>query len=92
MTYSAVSSSGIFSFSTTLGNIYGKRDLTKSTRVAKTFLSDFDSVFMKNQQLIDKIKSTDPSTFIMNHRHDFLKVYDYKWSDVFNFFQSRKKE
>lgn len=91
MTYSAISNSGIFSFSTTLENIYEKRDLTKSTRVAKSFMSDLDSMFVKNQQLIDKIKSTDPSTFIMNHRHDFLKVYDYKWSDVFNFFQGRKK-
>lgn len=37
------------------------------------------------------MKKTDHSTFIMNHRQDFLKFYDTKWIDVFNHLKSRNK-
>jgi exonuclease III len=37
------------------------------------------------------MKKTDHSTFIMNHRQDFLKIYDTKWIDVFNHLKKRNK-
>jgi len=37
------------------------------------------------------MKKADPSTFIMNHRHDFLKIYDNKWSDVYDYLKSKGK-
>jgi hypothetical protein len=38
------------------------------------------------------MKKTDHSTFIMNHRQDFLKIYDTKWIDVFNHLKKRNKD
>ena len=37
------------------------------------------------------MKKTDHSTFIMNHRQDFLKFYDTKWIEVFNHLKTRNK-
>lgn len=42
-------------------------------------------MFVVNDQLQFKMKKTDPSTFIMNHRHDFLKFYDNEWEEVYNY-------
>jgi hypothetical protein len=42
--------------------------------------------------MLRKIESTDPSTFIMNHRHDFLKIYDNNWEDVYEYHYKNKKE
>ena len=46
---------------------------------------------MNNDGLIKKLETSDPSHFIMNHRHDFLKIYDTKWDEVYTFLQERKQ-
>lgn len=37
------------------------------------------------------MKKTDHSTFIMNHRQDFLKIYDTKWVDVYDYLRKKPK-
>ena len=46
---------------------------------------------MNNDGLIKKLESSDSSHFIMNHRHDFLRIYDTKWDEVYTFLQERKQ-
>ena len=85
LTYSAISKSGIFSENTSLEHTYEIRgnDLTQSVRMAREVLSDIQQIFMKNDGLINKLETADPSQFIMNHRHDFLRIYDNKWQEVY---------
>jgi hypothetical protein len=89
-TYSAISKAGIFSFSTILEDRYEEQVLTSSARFTKEFISDIHVIFDKNVQLLKKIENTDPSTFIMNHRHDFLKIYDNDWEEVYQHLNKRK--
>jgi hypothetical protein len=37
------------------------------------------------------MKKTDHSTFIMNHRQDFLKFYDTEWLDVYTHLSKKGK-
>lgn len=37
------------------------------------------------------MKKTDPSTFILNHKQDFLKIYDTNWEDVLMHLKSKSK-
>lgn len=37
------------------------------------------------------MKKTDPSTFIMNHKHDFLKIYDNDWKNLYEHLAKRNK-
>lgn len=65
--------------------------MTKSVRIVKQFISDIDFIFLKNEQLLEKIKNADPKQFIMNHRHDFLKIYDNNWVEVYKQLEKKKK-
>ena len=35
--------------------------------------------------LKEKIRSSDPSVFIMNHKLDFLHIYAYDWSKIYEY-------
>lgn len=54
-------------------------------------MSDLNDIFINNEQLLEKMKKTDHSTFIMNHRQDFLKFYDTRWPDVHEHLVKRGK-
>ena len=93
LTYSSISKAGIFSEDTSLEHTYQVKgiDLTQSIKMAKEVFSDIQEIFMNNDGLIKKLESSDPSQFIMNHRHDFLRIYDTKWDEVYTFLQQRKQ-
>jgi hypothetical protein len=38
------------------------------------------------------MKNTDPSTFILNHKHDFLKFYDNDWEEVYDYLEKQRNE
>ena len=43
--------------------------------------------------LREKIKSSEPSIFIMNHKLDFLHIYNFDWSRVYTYLKdNRRKE
>ena len=93
-TFSSISQAGIFSFNTSLEHTYQRRtqtDLTQSIRMAREVLEDIQQLFVTNESLVKKLSSTDPSMFIMNHRHDFLRIYDSSWKEVFDFLKGRKQ-
>lgn len=37
---------------------------------------------------MDKLRRGDPAAFIINHKQDFLKIYDFKWLDVFEYLKN----
>jgi hypothetical protein len=39
----------------------------------------------------EKIKSSDPSIFIMNHKLDFLHIYSYDWKEVYNYINTYRR-
>lgn len=41
--------------------------------------------------MLEKMKKTDPATFIMNHKHDFLKIYDNDWKNLYEHLVTRNK-
>ena len=48
---------------------------------------------LKQQQALrEKIKNSDPNVFIFNHKLDFLHIYGYDWSKIYEYLcQTRKK-
>ena len=80
LTYSEISKSGIFSF---------KTNLTESQKINKKLATDIEKVFMKNEVFTEKIKTKDYSVFILNHQQDFLKIYDYDWSIIYDYLKKK---
>jgi len=48
---------------------------------------------LKQQHALkEKIKNSDPSVFILNHKLDFLHIYGYEWSKIYEYlYHTRKK-
>lgn len=40
--------------------------------------------------MVDKIKKSDPSIFIENHKQDFLNIYEKRWDVIFQYLREKK--
>ena len=79
--YSSLSMSGAFSIKTNLEAFYD-RNITTSADHALRFESELAKIIYQNKAFHDKIKLSDPSIFIMNHKQDFLNVYNLDWKQI----------
>lgn len=92
-TFSSISSSGIFSNNTTLSSLVEKKfSLTESMYHAKTYATELYDIFSNNHKFIEKLKKTDHITFIQNHQHDLLKIFDIDWANIVQYLKNKNKK
>ena len=46
----------------------------------------------EQDSLNEKIKSSDPSVFILNHKLDFLHIYGYDWIKVHDYLINHRRK
>ena len=80
--YSDISQTGIFKYK---DNNYVKAKLTESIQYVEDYNLKFERMLKQQPALKEKIRSSDPSVFIMNHKLDFLHIYAYDWSKIYEY-------
>ena len=88
--YTDISKAGIFKFK---DNNYFEISLTESIRYVEDYNSRFEKILKQQHALREKIKNSDPSVFILNHKMDFLHIYSFDWSRIYEYlYQNRRRE
>ena len=88
--YTDISKAGLFKYK---DNNYIKENLTESVKYVEDYNSRFEKILKQQHALREKIKNSDPSVFILNHKLDFLHIYGYDWSKIYQYLShNRKKE
>jgi hypothetical protein len=87
--YSDISQAGIFKYK---DNSYVKTSLTESIRYVEDYNTRFERILKQQPALREKIRSSDPSVFIMNHKLDFLHIYGYDWSKIYDYLLLNKRK
>jgi hypothetical protein len=88
--YSALSDAGLFGMKHNAFH-FASSILTESTRFAKEYNSEFERLINEHPSILEKIRKSDPSSFIGNHKQDFLNIYEKKWDAVFEYLADNKK-
>ena len=78
--YTDISKAGLFKYK---DNNYIKENLTESVKYVEDYNSRFEKMLKQQHALREKIKNSDPSVFILNHKLDFLHIYGYDWSKIY---------
>ena len=87
--YTDISKAGIFKFK---DNNYFEISLTESIRYVEDYNSRFERILKQQHALREKIKNSDPSVFILNHKMDFLHIYSFDWSKIYEYlYQHRRR-
>ena len=85
--YSDISDCGVFKYK---DNNYVQFSLTQSIRYVEEYNSKFQKILKEQPTLKEKIKSSDPSIFILNHKLDFLHIYGFDWSKVLDYLRKNR--
>ncbi len=70
---SALSDAGVFGIKDHI--FTPPASLTESIRFVQEHKSEFEKLLSDHKVLVDKLRKSDPSVFIVNHKQDFLNIY-----------------
>jgi hypothetical protein len=86
--FTDISQAGIFRYK---DNNYTQASLTESIRYVEDYNSRFEKMLKQQHALREKIRNSDPSVFILNHKLDFLHIYGYDWSKIYEYLHATRK-
>ena len=71
---------GLFSYK---DNNFFVQSLTESVSYARIYNNEFESMLKDHPSTKEKINNSDPTTFMLSHKLDFLHIYSFDWTEVY---------